>query len=528
MKTMIILVFSVLLLALCVPASASAQDGTPVWTNTFNVPSFNPIGYIDNPIALDAGGNVYAIAYLNTIKYSPAGVMLWSRPFNALGNGTNMLANSLAVDVNSNVIVIGWPFGSGIDYGTIKYSTAGVALWTNLYNGPGNANDEPIAIAVDGSGNVYVTGSSTGNGSGPDYATIKYAASGLPLWTNRFNGTGNNQDAANAIAVDASGNVYVTGYSTGTNNYHTDYATIKYAANGLPLWTNIFNDVVGGTATGVALKLDQDGNVYVTGSIQLNGINDAYATLKYSPAGLALWTNVFAGVNHDQEEATALAVDANGNVFVTGVSRPGGINTGSYATIKYSTDGVSLWTNFLSLNIVTATNEFVPFAMALDGSGNVYVTGGPFLNSFPYGARRPVNYATVKYSTAGVPLWTNLFLGTAGIDGHASGIAVNANGDAYVAGIANYNGYYGDYVTIKYSGPPIPLVFGTTNGGFSPNGQFVLSLTGPSGSNAVISAGTDLQTWIPLITNQLDGGMLQFTDMLATNYPFRFYRAKLQ
>ena len=67
--------------------------------------------------------------------------------------------------------------------------------------------------------------------------TIKYSSAGLPLWTNRYNGPGNDHDCANALAVDASNNVIVTGYSmSNTGGY--GYATIKYSSAGVPLWTN--------------------------------------------------------------------------------------------------------------------------------------------------------------------------------------------------------------------------------------------------------------------------------------------------
>ena len=64
-------------------------------------------------------------------------------------------------------------------------------LWTNRYNGPGNAADYAYAVAVDGSNNVIVTGTSARSGSGDDYATIKYSSDGVALWTNRYNGQAN-------------------------------------------------------------------------------------------------------------------------------------------------------------------------------------------------------------------------------------------------------------------------------------------------------------------------------------------------
>ena len=155
-----------------------------------------------------------------TIKYSSAGVPLWTNRYNGPGNGDDA-AYAVAVDGSDNVIVTGYSAGQrrlDDDYATIKYSSAGVPLWTNRYNGPGNGNDYAYAVAVDGSNNVIVTGYSTGSGSSYDYATIKYSSAGVPLWTNRYNGPGNGDDHACAVAVDGSNNVIVTGCSLGSGS----------------------------------------------------------------------------------------------------------------------------------------------------------------------------------------------------------------------------------------------------------------------------------------------------------------------
>jgi len=88
--------------------------------------------------------------------------------------------------------------------------------WVAIYNGPGYSDDYTESIAVDGSSNVYVTGSSTGSGTLSDYATIKYNSSGVQQWVAIYSGSGNSDDYAKSIAVDGSGNVYVTGYSKGS------------------------------------------------------------------------------------------------------------------------------------------------------------------------------------------------------------------------------------------------------------------------------------------------------------------------
>ncbi len=106
------------------------------------------------------------------------------------------------------------------DYATIKYNSLGVQQWVQRYNGPANADDAAKSIAVDNSGNVYVTGASEGNGifsNYNDYATIKYNSSGDSVWVQRYNGPVNYEDYANSLAVDNSGNVYVTGSSYGIN-----------------------------------------------------------------------------------------------------------------------------------------------------------------------------------------------------------------------------------------------------------------------------------------------------------------------
>ncbi len=102
-----------------------------------------------------------------------------------------------------------------------------IQQWERVYNGPGDGRDIVRSMAVDSAGKVYITGSSLGRGTGDDYATVKYDSAGNQLWVRRYNGPGNSDDTPFSLAVDVLEYVYVTGYSMGKGTGY-EYATIKY------------------------------------------------------------------------------------------------------------------------------------------------------------------------------------------------------------------------------------------------------------------------------------------------------------
>ena len=143
------------------------------------------------------------------------------------------------------------------------------------YDGLGSAYDEANAITVDGSGNVYVTGYSCGSGTSEDYATIKYYPNGDTAWVRRYNGQGNSSDRAYAIAVDGSNNVYVTGQG------EEGYVTIKYYPTGDTAWVTSYSPPVHQLDLAYAIAVDDSDNVYVTGGSVGLGTSLDYATIKY-------------------------------------------------------------------------------------------------------------------------------------------------------------------------------------------------------------------------------------------------------
>lgn len=507
--------FKILCAAIILAALAPAASSQS-WTNVYIGPgNISSLGFA---IAADRSGSVYvagsSAGHYGTIKYSPAGAALWTNLYNA---GLADFAHTIAVDNNSNVYVTGNSAGiaSGNDFATIKYTSAGAALWTNRYNGPGNGDDNPNAIAVDANGNTFVAGYSIGLQGNYEYATIKYSPAGAPLWTNRYNGPGNNTNQATSLALDASGNAFVTGYSIGISGYY-EYATLKYSNSGQPLWTNRYSGAGIGHSAATSLAVDKSGNVFVTGEVTGASGNYDYATLKYSSSGALLWVNGYNGPANGDDGATSIALDQAGNVYVTGVST--GLGTSNdFTTIAYSNSGQPLWTNRYS---GPGSGDDHAFSLAVDGAGNVYVTGYSTI------AGGTNIYATLAYANAGTPMWTNFYNGNGASFSRPFGIVADDLGNIVITGESTLP-VGRSYVTIRY-GAQQALSISTAPGSFGySNGHFGFKLTGPTGSSVVIQASSDLLTWTPVETNILAGGVLAFTDPQSSLIGRRFYRASL-
>ncbi len=330
----------------------------------------------------------------------------WVRRYGNLPGGDDR-PTAIAADGDGNVFVTGYSKGIGYDFATIKYSPAGVALWTNRFDGNGG-DDQAFDMAIDSDGNVIVTGDSRRSGMPVGYTTIKYQTDGVPAWTNFFvaSAAGNGYPH---VVIGENGNVFVTGTSY---NIWRGYLTITYSPTGTPLWTNIF-----GLARAKAAAIGNGGSVFITGNEDLAvGGPGRYVTIAFTASGLSLWTNNYGSTF----AVSAVAVSSNGNVIVTGYQ----------GTLAYSGSGVPLW-----------TNRTWGAAVAIAPSGNIYVAGSP-----PGGG----SYSTIAYSSVGVALWTN-YSQTANGSLQPSAIAVDNRGNIYVTGSSTGINRKQDIVTFKYS-----------------------------------------------------------------------------
>ena len=288
-------------------------------------------------VALDDAGNVFVTGssfggdYVTT-KFNSTGLQQWIQYYNGTGNSTDF-PSSIAVDKSGNVYVTGSSSGIEYDYATIKYNTVGDSLWVARFNGQGvnYSHEEVSSIAVDDSGYVYVTGLS---GTPGDFATIKYDSAGDSVWVRKYNGPGNPTDYAASIAVDEAGNVYVTGYSYGSGT-NGEYATIKYNSYGDSVWVKRYSGPGNSYGFGRALAIDDSGNVYVTGYCTGNGTAYDYTTIKYNSTGVQQWIESYNGPGNSHDYSVSIAADNSGNVYVTGYSYGDGTDY-DFATIKYS------------------------------------------------------------------------------------------------------------------------------------------------------------------------------------------------
>jgi uncharacterized delta-60 repeat protein len=380
-----------------------------------------------------------------TIKYNAAGVQQWIAEYNGTGNGLDE-AHAIAIDTFGNVYVTGWSYGgatTGFDYATVKYNSAGVQQWATRYNNTTNGTDEAWDIATDYAGNSYVTGTSDAAGTNSAATTIKYDAAGVQQYAKRFNGTGGDIDAGYAICVEpVSGTVYVAGYTFQSTSADFDFITLKYDGTGTQVWASQYNGPANNYDEARAIAIDAAGSVYVTGYTQTAVLtNYDYATVKYNSAGVQQWSQTYNGTGNDYDRANAIKIDAAKNVYVTGRSIGASPSAEDIVTIKYDSTGTQKW---LTRYNGQSNGYDEGKALALDMSGNVYVTG------YSYTSGLNNDYTTIKYDTAGVQQWITKYNGTGNNADQAVAISVDNIGNIYVAGMSKGAGTNEDFETIKY------------------------------------------------------------------------------
>jgi hypothetical protein len=447
------------------------------------------------------------------VKYNTDGTPQWRAKISSTAADT---ADGICVDSSGNVYVAATASSSattaynsddttlktftargGTDVVLIKYNSSGVGQWGAQI--AGTSADSGLDVAVDSSGNTYITGSYTGTGTvynsndvsfgtlpnagSTDVFVVKYDTSGTAQWARRMGSTG--ADVGDGIAVDLSGNVYVTGqYSASFNVYAPNNTTIfttlahgglgdgflvKYNTSGTAQWACRMSST--SPERGYAVATDSFGGVYVAGvytgsgsaTVLLTitnangstGINTSgrSAVIKFNNAGTALWSQTVNNLS----SMRGISTTPYGDCYIGGasgsgstiqvmntdttvykiLSSPGSENQDVFI-VKYSSNGVPQWAARLS-----GTGTDTGGAVATDSSKNTYVVGRYTGTMSIYNANGSVFATTlagvgsteifvVKYSPTGTVVWATR-LTTSGAD-IGFGVGVDSSDNVYVAG----------------------------------------------------------------------------------------------
>jgi hypothetical protein len=455
---------------------------------------------------------------------------------------------AIAVDGSGNAYVTGWTAsphydvtpgafqttnGGEWDVFVTKLNATGTALVYSTYIG-GSGVDVGYGIAVDGSGYAYVTGYTfstdydvtpgafqTTNGGGRDVFVTKLNETGTALVYSTYIGGSGGEDGF-GIAVDGSGNAYVTG-RTGSLNYDVtpgafqttfggawDVFVTKLNERGTAL---VYSTYIGGSGTdyGTAIAVDGSGYAYVTGytfstdydvtpgafQTTNEGYRDVFVT-KLNERGTALVYSTYIGGNGD-DEGYGIAVDGSGYAYVTGYTgstnypvTPGAFQTTKATTSLFETDVFVTKLNATGTALVYSTyiggsDGDYGYAIAVDGSGNAYVTGWTTSTDYDVtpGAFQTTNGGdadvfVTKLNATGTALVYSTYIGGSN-DDRGFGIAVDGSGNAYVTGWTTSTDY-----------DVTPGAFQTTNGGGAD--VFVTKVCHPTTITLTSAPGTDNQT----------------------------------
>ena len=421
------------------------SDGEVIWQNNYGGDKFEGLRVYDGNsvsgrhLTKTPNGGFLVSGSMGVFKTDSSGSLLWN--YSGVGG-----ASAARQAVDGSVIVTG-PGASGgtgdlyvvkINSDDVSESTDNTttSTWTKQLGT--SSGDEGTGVTTDSSGNIYVTGYTTGDldgntnsGSG-DIFLIKYNSSGTKQWTKQL-GT-SSSDEGWGVTTDSSGNIYVTGYtyggldgntnmggecvkvgldSTGTLKYEkihcSDIFLIKYNSSGTKQWTKQLG--TSSSDEGWGVTTDSSGNIYVTGYTKgdldgntimggecvKRGLDSTGAVkyvkihcsdiflVKYNSSGTKQWTKQLGSSKHEQ--GNDVTTDLSGNIYVTGWTK-GGLdgNTGSVNQVqppwqdiflvKYNSSGTKQWTKQLSgLYLSGTSSSDEGTGVTTDSSGNIYVTG---------------------------------------------------------------------------------------------------------------------------------------------------------
>jgi len=385
-------------------------------------------------VAVDSSGNIFVTGYTQgsfpsftnaggadvfVIKFHPNGQPQWIQQIGTAGDD---FAYGVATDAGGDVFIAGYTRGSllgftnagGADAFVMGFDPGGQLLWTHQV---GTIDDDyGLGVTTDGGGNVFVAGSAgralpgaTSSG-GLDGFVMKLNSSGVRQWIQQVGTTGS--DVAVGVVTDSGGNIFITGNTSGSfpgfaNAGFYDAYVMELNAGGARQWVQQLGTADTEYVSGVAL--DGSGNIIIAGYTNGNfpgstsaGLNDGFVA-KFDAGGTRQWVQELGTADNDY--AAGVAADRAGNVFVTGStagSFPGYTNVGNsddFFVMKLNAGGQPQWTRQGGTNSLDDA-----LGVAVDGSGDIFVTGYSGGNFPPYVVYGAYDVFWVKYDTNGTVL----------------------------------------------------------------------------------------------------------------------------
>ena len=317
---------------------------------------------------------ILSILLLSSPLFGQSNTKQWTKQ---LGTSTWDEGKDVTTDSSGNIYVTGWT-GGGLDGNTnsgnsdiflVKFNSSGTKQWTQQLGT--SSMDFGSGVTTDSSGNIYVTGYTSGDldgntsSGGQDIFLVKYNSSGTKQWTKQLGTSG--WDTGWGITTDSSGSIYVTGYTKGgldgnTNSGKSDIFLVKYNSSGTKQWTKQLGTY--GWDSGDGVTTDSSGNIYVIGSTgggldgntnygndcsvppgfwnSINNCSDIFL-VKYNSSGTKQWTKQLGTSSGDY--GNDVTTDSSGNIYVAGYTNgglDGNTNSGSYDIfiVKYNSSGI--------------------------------------------------------------------------------------------------------------------------------------------------------------------------------------------
>ena len=313
----------------------------------------------------------------------------------------------ITADKNGNVyIAAALDAENRSGFGILKYNSQNQLQVIRRKRVAGEFGGEAQAVQVDAQGNIYASGSNTFGG-----LVMSFTPAGSKRWEQHFNGE------PLALAIDASGNLYAAG--TGGTSPSQRWVIVKYSSSGNVLWEVHHTGTLSGDSRVFDLQLDFAGNPVVLGwtNTNLQTSTRSITTLKLDPQGNTVWSRDFTAIPKFDQVPQGLALDRTGNVYLTGTTVPSEGPLTPF-TVKYDPTG--------NRKFVLMGDGAGGSSVAVGPAGNILLTGANFVLGHP-----PFISAS-KIQANGTMVWTTSIQAT-------GKILVDANGNVFVAGSLQNN-----------------------------------------------------------------------------------------